>query len=234
MHKVESLVLVGPPRAGKDTLASGVATAEFAQWANQVVVPRRFATRPYHSSEDGTEWTQIDDDELEQDIAKGKIGPAWDRKIDIYEPPAHYAFASVEPTDKRLRIYSANFPILEKEQYASERAKMLSRAALVHVHAEQDTMLYRLKQIKREMPDSEYQARKRKITQNPPPLIRPSFDIWTEGMEPSEGQEMFRNLVEFVLRGGTPWGWTIGKLPPAQAPKPSPSSVTFDDRKPLG
>jgi hypothetical protein len=225
MHALESLVLVGPPRAGKDTLASGVDGPEFAPWADQVIRPQRWATRPPRSHDRESEWTHKSHEEFKQAMADGTISPWWTRSLDLYEEPEYYGFEAVDPEDQRLRIYSANWPILEKPD--KPRIALLARAAIIEVRAHVPTLFQRLDEIGREMDPREREARRRKIQQRAPAVHWPGTAISTEDLKPEEGQELFRNFVKDVLKGWVPYGYT-GETPQTELVSARPRPVLFD------
>jgi hypothetical protein len=215
MQIVESLVVLGPPRAGKDTLVSGVTGQEYAKrYEHEVIAPLRWSTRPHRSSDRSSEWVHKSHEEFQEGIAEGLIAPSWTRSLDIGKGPERYGFLSVSPEDPRLRIYSANFAILQRPNEATEA--MLAKAAIVLVTARVETLLSRLAEIASEMPPLERRARTRKISQDIPALHYPVVGIHTDGTKPEEGQELFRHLVDDVLSGWAPPGYEAN--PPPQLP----------------
>jgi ribose 1,5-bisphosphokinase PhnN len=205
---LQSLVLVGPPRGGKDTLLGNVAE----EFKDEVIVPERWSTRPYHNSPGKMpSWTHQNPADFEEGIATKMISPWWTRAFaDIGESPVYYGFLSVNPNDDRLRIYSANYPLLERPD--ADRRLVLARAMVVVATAHPTILHQRLDEIASEMSPQEKQARSRKIDQNAPQVYRPAEVIDTGHMEPHEGRELFRNLVKDILNGWTPRGYSVEEL----------------------
>ncbi|HEY5152909.1 MAG TPA: hypothetical protein VII55_02955 [Candidatus Saccharimonadales bacterium] len=234
---LQSLVLVGPPRGGKDTLIGNIAE----EFSDEVIVPERWSTRPYHASPGKIpEWTHASPEDFEEGVATGMISPHWSRSLDIGGRPVRYSFLSVRPGDDRLRAYSANYPILEKLD--AERRLLLARAMVITVTADPEILHDRLEAIGHEMPHEEKMARHRKIDQNAPQSYRPGLTIDTSHLEPHEGQELFRNLVKDILLGWTPAGYSAGDVTELESGLTQPHSrrTEGDDtrrgmsRRPLG
>lgn len=204
---LQSLVLVGPPRGGKDTLIGNIAE----EFRDEVIVPERWSTRPYHNSPGRIpEWTHKNYADFKEGIANGMISPSWNRALDIGENPVDYGFLSVEPDDDRLRVYSANYPFLQRPDAA--RSLIIARSMIITVTADPRILHERLEDIGSEMSPQEKNARSRKIDQNAPQNYRPGLTFDTSRWEPHEGQELFRNLVKQVLLGWAPIGYSAGEI----------------------
>ena len=104
MKKINSIIIVGSSGSGKTTLVNGLRTKKYA---DKVVVPRRYITRPQRQGDDLIENIHITKEEFEQKLKAGEIDPAWTRELENGRLE-QYGFVPIEPGDNRLRIYSGN------------------------------------------------------------------------------------------------------------------------------
>ena len=76
MKRAESIVVVGSSGSGKTTLVNGLRTPEYA---DKLVIPHRYITRPARLGDDLVENSHLDQDNFQARVNEGKINPHWKR-----------------------------------------------------------------------------------------------------------------------------------------------------------
>ncbi len=103
LSNIHGIVFVGSSASGKTTVVNSVRSA--VSDSTDVVIPRRYITRPPRMGDDLTENLHITLDDLLQKIKNGSVSVSWVRHMEGNRVE-HYGF---EETDKKkLALYSAN------------------------------------------------------------------------------------------------------------------------------
>src|ERR1700722_3442378 len=104
MKRYESLVVVGSSGTGKTTAVNGL---RIPQYADRLVIPHRYITRPQRAGDDLTENSHLSHRAFELNARAGIFSPHWQRILED-ERVERYGFDTVAPKDTRLKVYSAN------------------------------------------------------------------------------------------------------------------------------
>ena len=156
MADFESLIVAGSSGTGKTTAVSGLRTVEFAE---KLVIPLRFMTRPWRTNDDEQESRHIDEDNYQSAVAWGVINPYWRRAYDIGHI-VHYGFRSLAPEEERLRVYSANNAFLREDRRRNPSiSPVLASGLVVILEADTQKRDERLLERSPDMPASERHAR---------------------------------------------------------------------------
>ncbi len=189
MKSIHSIIIVGSSGSGKTTLVNGLRISEYA---NKVVVPRRYITRPERQGDDLVENIHITKEDFEQKLQAGEIDPAWTRELENGRLE-QYGFVPVEPGDNRLRIYSGNNAFLR--DINPSVAKVLESAKVVVCMAQPEKRTSRLGDRSPDMSESERSVRLGDSGADT--LEFGDVDIIeTTNMSPEQGQDALRNIIE--------------------------------------
>lgn len=189
MKKINSIIIVGSSGSGKTTLVNGLRTKKYA---DKVVVPRRYITRPQRQGDDLTENIHITKEKFEQKLKAGEIDPVWTRELENSRLE-QYGFVPVELGDNRLRIYSGNNAFLRDVNPGV--ARVLESSQVVVCMAQPEKRTSRLSDRSPDMSESERSVR---LSDSGADALE--FDnieiIETTNLTPEQGQEVLRKLIE--------------------------------------
>ncbi|MEK7620962.1 MAG: hypothetical protein AAB395_01255 [Patescibacteria group bacterium] len=189
MKKINSIIIVGSSGSGKTTLVNGLRTKKYA---DKVVVPRRYITRPQRQGDDLIENIHITKEEFEQKLKAGEIDPAWTRELENGRLE-QYGFVPIEPGDNRLRIYSGNNAFLR--DINSSVQKILNNAQVVVCMAQPEKRTSRLGDRSPDMSESERSVR---LSDSGADALE--FDnieiIETTNLSPADGQKALQDLMQ--------------------------------------
>ncbi len=186
---VNSIIVVGSSGSGKTTLVNGLRVSEYA---DKVVVPRRYITRPERQGDDLVENIHVTKEVFEQKLKAGEIDPAWTRELENGRLE-QYGFVPVEPSDNRLRIYSGNNAFLR--DINPSVAKILDSAKVVVCMAQPEKRTSRLGDRSPDMSESERAVRLGDSGADT--LEFGDVDIIeTTNLSPDQGQEALRKLIQ--------------------------------------
>lgn len=149
--KHKSIVVVGTSGSGKTTTVNGLRSANLID----VVIPKRFITRPKRHNDDLAENTHIDIDEFHSGRKSGAVWPSWSRDLGG-EKEEWYGFEPISQGTK-LTVFSANNAFIRS---SDEIVKdVLATAQIVVVHAPLETRYERLALRSPDMLEHERQKR---------------------------------------------------------------------------
>lgn len=189
MKTINSIIIVGSSGSGKTTLVNGLRADEYA---DKVVVPRRYITRPERQGDDLFENIHITKEEFEQKLKSGEIDPAWTRELDNGRLE-QYGFVPVEAGDSRLRIYSGNNAFL-RDVNPSIR-QVLDSAKVVVCIAQPEKRTSRLGDRSPDMSESERAVRLGDSGADTLEFGNVEI-IETTSLTPAEGQKALQALIQ--------------------------------------
>jgi ribose 1,5-bisphosphokinase PhnN len=191
LNGIRSVVVVGSSGCGKTTLVSGIRTPPYC---DHVVVPRRLVTRRARQGEDPRENRHIDRDLFQRLAETGRLDPCWNRVLERGREE-RYGFESVDATDGRLRIYSANNGFVRDPNPSVQR--VLDSALVVVATTGQESRRARL--AGKDMSNHERAVR---LADEPDDIVMAGRSIRvidTSGLTPVEGQRVFQEVVDTLL-----------------------------------
>ncbi len=193
MKRFESLVIVGSSGAGKTTLVNGLRTPEFA---DTVVIPRRYITRPERNGDDLGENSHVDKEWFEKCVLARLIKPYWERDLENGRKES-YGFDVVDDEDPRLRVYSANNAFLRNPNPSAE--KVLENGLVVVAMSGSAS---RSDRLSARSPDMGAEERAVRLEDEGTDMLSTGLTtetIDTSGLTPEEGQAAFRAIVDTAL-----------------------------------
>lgn len=193
MSRYESLVVVGSSGAGKTTLVNGLRIAEFN---DDVVIPKRFITRPPRQGDDLNENEHVSKSDFASAVRGGAISPYWQRPLDNGRVE-QYGFASVDSEDSRLRVYSANNAFL-RDTNPSVEAVLKSSLVIVALTSSG----IRDRRLGSRSPDMGQGERDVRLSDHGSDLLDldlPVQVIDTTQLSPDAGQRLMQSIVREVI-----------------------------------
>jgi ribose 1,5-bisphosphokinase PhnN len=194
MKNLESIIVVGSSGAGKTTLVNGVRSFGFA---NKVVVPRRYITRPRRTGDDLIENSHLNVDEFQNRVSEGRIWPFWSRELEAGRIES-YGFRPVDEGDDRLRVYSANNAFLRDQNESV--FSVLQDSLIVVAMARPEARRTRLGDRSPDMSSAERAIR---LSDSGADMLESWVrveEIETTNLTPQQGQWAFRRIVNMVLQ----------------------------------
>ena len=192
MSAVRSVIVVGSSGAGKTTLVNSVRNTEYSE---HLTIPKRYITRPPRSNDDLGENSHIDLEAFFQKVTTKEIDPHWQRTFETNRVE-HYGFAT-QPADKRLKVLSANNAFLRDQNPSVLRT--LQDGLVVVVSSAEST---RRKRLAQRSPDMHAAERSIRIQDTGLDIIAKHTKVEfidTTRLEPAEGQDAFRRIIERCL-----------------------------------
>jgi ribose 1,5-bisphosphokinase PhnN len=193
VKRYESLVVVGSSGTGKTTVVNGL---RIPQYADQVVIPHRYITRPPRIDDDLTENSHLSHAAFDLNARAGIFSPHWQRILED-ERVEKYGFDTVAPKNTRLRVYSANNAFLRDLNETVQ--SVLAKGLVVMLQAETDFREQRLGLRSPDMGETERAVRLQDNGQDISELDVDLRRIDTSGLSPEEGQLALRGIVDRLI-----------------------------------
>lgn len=189
--QVKSVFVVGSSASGKTTLVNGLRSPAYR---HRVVVPRRFVTRTGRRDDDPSENLHLSHTRFQSRVDAGEIHPYWHRTLE-HGRTERYGFESIDKTNHRLRVYSANNALL-RDINASVR-EVLETAILIIVTTRHATREARLSA--KDMPEDERTVRLGDDGKDVLDAGLAARFIDTTDLTPLEGQQALRLIADEVF-----------------------------------
>lgn len=185
---VQHLVVVGSTASGKTTIVNGVRTPKFAE---QLIVPRRYITRPKRLGDDADENEHVTHEFFWNRKGSGHIWPHWSRDLG----GAHdewYGFEAVRTSEQRRRVYSANNAFVRSSD-ASVKSLMETALIVVIVATRED----RSRRLMMRSPDMEERERSKRLTDDAADILSlPGIVVInTSVLTRDESQAAFHTII---------------------------------------
>lgn len=193
MRQYESLVVVGSSGTGKTSIVSGLRAPAYAQ---HLVIPHRYITRPQRVEDDLVENSHLSHGAFEFNVRAGMVSPHWQRILED-ERVERYGFDKAVPTDTRLRVYSANNAFTRDRNETVQC--VLASSLVIMLHADADVREQRLGLRSPDMGVAEKAVRLDDTGQDILELDIDLKRIDTSRLSLEEGQLALRGIVDGLV-----------------------------------